>query len=82
MNEPTYEQLKTWLEYWTRAKKSAYADLTASYTDEQRAIIRRMNHAERQANLCRQRMICRYGYSGKRKVAWPQEPPTEAAEND
>ena len=82
MNEPTYEQLKGWLEYWTKAKRNAYADLTASYTEEQREIIRRMNHAGRQAQLCRQRMISRYGYSCKRKVAWPQEPPAEAAEND
>lgn len=78
MNEPTYEQLKDWLKCWKATKAAAYAELTASYTDEQKAIIRHMTHAGRQAELCKRRMITRTGYSGDRTVAWPEEPPSAA----
>lgn len=72
MTTPT--DLKAWLKRWTAIKKSAYAELVASYTPEQQEIVRRMNHAARQAELCKRRIISPAGYSGDRTVAWPEEP--------
>lgn len=74
MTTPPPPDLKAWLKRWTAIKKSAYAELVASYTDEQREIVRRMNHAGRQAELCKRRIISPTGYSDARTVAWPEEP--------
>lgn len=74
---PTQTDLKAWLSRWTAIKKSAYAELVASYTPEQKEIVRRMNHAGRQATLCKHRIVSPFGWSGDRTVAWPEEPAAE-----
>lgn len=75
MNTPTPTELIAWYRRWTAIKKAAYAELVASYTPEQKAIVKRMNHAAGQATLCNKRLGAPDGYSGKRTVAWPEPPP-------
>jgi hypothetical protein len=74
---PTKAELKAWLARWQAIKKAEYAALVESYTEEQREMVRRMNHAGRQAELCKNRLAFPDGATGKRtdQVAWPEEPP-------
>ena len=55
---------------------AAYAELVASYTPEQREVIRRMTEAKRQARLCRERARWPEGSQGTHpsECAWPEEP--------
>jgi hypothetical protein len=77
MTTPTKEELKAWLRRWQAIKLAEYAALVESYTEEQRELVRRMNHAARQAELCKQRLQFPDGATGKRsdQVAWPEPPP-------
>lgn len=71
---PDSATLKRWhAEYQCRAH-DAYATLVASYTPEQRELVRQMNHARRQATLCADRYRKPESKWG-RTLAWPKEPP-------
>ena len=72
---PDAATLAAWQRRWHAIKLAAYADLVASYTPEQRAIIARMTEAARNEKLCKARRTTREGWSGLRRVAWPEEPP-------
>lgn len=77
MPHPGSETLYRWGRRWRAIKRATYAELVASYTPEQREIIRRMNEAARQQHLCNARARWPEGASGKHPtlVAWPDEPP-------
>lgn len=77
MTTPTYEELRAWAKRWQAIRKEAYAELVASYTPEQKALVRKMNEAASQAQLCKRRMMFKAGVHGDRedRVSWPQEPP-------
>lgn len=70
--------LGAWQRRWHAIKVAAYAELAATYTEEQRAIIARMTQAARNEKLCKARRASPDGWSGLRHVAWPDEPPAEA----
>ena len=74
--------LYAWARRWSAVRAAAYRELVASYTPEQRELVRRMNYAGAQKALCWQRAHFPEGRSGKRGgvVAWPDEPPTETQE--
>ena len=76
---PDAPTLYAWSRRWQAIQRAAYAELVASYTDEQREVLRRMTEAKRQARLCRERARWPEGGSGERGmvVAWPEEPPAE-----
>ena len=71
--------LHTWGLRWRAIQRQAYQELVASYTPEQREVIRRMTEAKRQARLCRERARWPEGSQGTHpsECAWPEEPPTE-----
>ena len=79
---PDAPTLHAWGRRWQAIQKAAYAELVASYTSEQREVIRRMTEAKRQRRLCRERARWPEGGSGERGmvVAWPEEPPEPPAE--
>ena len=79
MRTPDPATLCAWSRRWQAIQRAAYAELVASYTPEQREVIRRMTEAKRQARLCRERARWPEGGSGERGmvVAWPEEPPAE-----
>lgn len=74
---PDAATLRAWGHRWRAAKLAAYRELVASYTDEQRAIIRRMTEAQRQQRLCSDRARWPEGRQGTHPTlcAWPDEPP-------
>jgi len=76
---PDAPTLCAWSRRWQAIQRAAYAELVASYTPEQREVIRRITEAKRQASLCRERTRWPEGGSGERGmvVAWPEEPPAE-----
>lgn len=76
MQRPDPATLRAWAIAWSQRQKDAYRELVASYTPEQRAIIRRINEAKRQSRLCWQRLAKPEGRTGKAAclVAWPDEP--------
>lgn len=47
MNQPDAATLAAWQRQWHAIKRAAYAELAASCTPEQRAIIARMTEAAR-----------------------------------
>lgn len=74
----TYDELRAWARKWDHIRADAYDSLAASYTDEQRAIIARMNYAARQKRLCHERMQFPRGSTGTKPphmIAWPEKPP-------
>lgn len=73
--QPDAATLAAWQRRWNAIKLAAYAELAASYTPEQRAIIARMTEAGRNERLCKSRRKAPDGRSGLRHVAWPEEPP-------
>lgn len=72
---PDAVTLAVWQRRWSAIRAAAYRDLVATYTEEQRAIIVRVNEAARNEKLCKARLRSPDGYSGLRHVAWPEEPP-------
>lgn len=64
--QPDPATLRAWAVAWSQRKREAYQELVASYTPEQRAIIRRMNEASRQSRLCWARISAPDGRTGKR----------------
>ena len=74
---PDAATLDAWGRRWRAIRLAAYRELVASYTPEQREIIRRMTEAARQQRLCSDR--ARYPEGRQRKhptlIAWPEEPP-------
>ena len=76
-SRPDAATLDAWWRRWRAVKLAAYQELVASYTPEQRAIIARMNEAQRQQRLCADR--ARYPEGRQRThptlCAWPDEPP-------
>lgn len=81
--QPDRPTLTKWADAWDALAKAANAELVASYTPEQRAIIARRTEALRQARLCSQRLRWPEGrQAGRPKaqpalVKWPTAPPTE-----
>ena len=74
---PDPATLRAWGARWNRLAKGAYRELVASYTPEQREIIRRMTAARRQQRLCSDRARWPEGRQGTHptECAWPDEPP-------
>jgi len=70
-------KLTEWAAQWNAVRRAAYAELVASYTPEQRALVERINEASRQERLCNERRKWPEGRTGKHAglVAWPREPP-------
>lgn len=78
MTAPDRATLRAWQRRWHAIQVAAHAELVASYTPEQRAIIARRTHAISQSRLCARRIRFPDGRDGgsANKVAWPDEPPT------
>ena len=75
---PTPEELSQWRDAWRNIGLAAAAELMASYTPEQRAILARVTEANRQRRLCQERIRRPAGVHGERpeRVGWPDPPPT------
>jgi hypothetical protein len=74
---PDAATLRQWAEQWHALKLKAMAELRASYTPEQLALLRRANVASHQINLCRMRARWPSGATGKHEslIKWPEAPP-------
>jgi hypothetical protein len=77
MQNPSPDTLYAWATRWESVRAAAYRDLVASYTPEQRALVRMIGHAARQKKLCYARARWPKGSTGKHPtlIRWPQEPP-------
>ncbi len=77
MPHPDPATLRAWATRWREIRLAAYKELVASYTPEQRALVRRMNHASHQRRLCQGRARWPEGATGKHPtlIVWPDEPP-------
>ena len=79
--QPDRATLARWGAARDAERKAAYRELVASYTAEQREIIRRMTEAARQKRLCAARRqwpegrAAGYGNAQPALVAWPDAPP-------
>jgi hypothetical protein len=72
MTPPDRPTLLAWYNRWQAIRKAAYQELLASYTPEQRALVRRMNHAGRQAAFIKDWL-----WQPERRKTLPEEPPAE-----
>lgn len=74
---PDSATLRQWANAWRTIKLQAAAELRASYTPEQLALVKVTSDASRQESLCRARARWPEGATGKheRLVKWPQKPP-------
>ncbi len=74
---PDPTTLHTWAAQWRAIKLAALAELRASYTPEQLALLRQANAASHQINLCRMRARWPTGATGKHEslIKWPEKPP-------
>lgn len=70
MTTPTRTTVAAWFARWQAIRKDAYQQLLASYTPEQRELVRRMNKAGSEANYIRQWL-----HRPERCKRLPVEPP-------
>ena len=81
MPQPDRATLNHWRARWDALAKAARAELVASYTPEQRAIVARMTEARRQARLAAARArwpegrAAGYPNAQPALVRWPDAPP-------
>lgn len=79
MTHPTPAQLREWEQRWRQIKAAASAQLRASYTPEQRRLLREISRIQRQIRLCQERRArpdsTLTGRRGPGEVIWPDEPP-------
>ena len=70
--QPNPADLFHWRAQWDTERAVAWSRLVATFTPEQRELLDQWNNAERQAQLCRDRLK---SIEGKHKLQWPDPPP-------